>query len=190
MKTEIPDDAVLCYVALPWCYFTTQDLDKQTGDGWADVPYEHNADPPYEPCWHNHPDHINRESGRGDIKAGELCRYPCCIDDWDEDGNPMWSIFKVAVDPSYFVDPAYGHCNSPYSVDAINAGAAAWLSPRPYGLAVHNVYIQAGTAFSDFIKLVEKAGSCVYVPHTASAEKQTVLTHSKKTKQTRRRWSK
>jgi hypothetical protein len=42
------DLSVLCYVRLPWLYFTTRPLNEQTGDDWNDAPYEHNAGPPYE----------------------------------------------------------------------------------------------------------------------------------------------
>jgi hypothetical protein len=42
------DDFVLCYVSLPWCYFTSQFLQKQWGDDWNDAPYEHNAGLPYD----------------------------------------------------------------------------------------------------------------------------------------------
>jgi len=42
------DKALLCYVdGDHWAYFTTQALDKQWGDDWNDVPYEHNAGRPY-----------------------------------------------------------------------------------------------------------------------------------------------
>lgn len=44
--------ARLCYVDGSFAYFTTQDLDKQTGDDWNDAPYEHNAGTPYEPYGH------------------------------------------------------------------------------------------------------------------------------------------
>ena len=37
----------LCYVELPWCYFTTKELSEQWGDDWNDAPYEHNAGAPY-----------------------------------------------------------------------------------------------------------------------------------------------
>jgi hypothetical protein len=40
-------EAILCYIEGDTAYFTTQDLDKQTGDGWDDAPYELNAEPPY-----------------------------------------------------------------------------------------------------------------------------------------------
>lgn len=37
----------LCYVDLPWCYFTTQEISKQWGDDWNDAPYECNSGEPY-----------------------------------------------------------------------------------------------------------------------------------------------
>jgi hypothetical protein len=47
MKYKDEERFKLCYVDLPWCYFTTQELGKQWGDDWNDAPYEHNAGPPY-----------------------------------------------------------------------------------------------------------------------------------------------
>lgn len=38
----------LCYVESNFAYFTTQDVTKQWGDDWNDVPYESNAGAPYE----------------------------------------------------------------------------------------------------------------------------------------------
>lgn len=43
------NDPVLCYVCGHWAYFTTQPIEKQWGDDWDDVPYEHNAGSPYTP---------------------------------------------------------------------------------------------------------------------------------------------
>jgi len=37
----------LCYIGDNIAWFTTCDLDKQQGDDWNDVPYEHNAGLPY-----------------------------------------------------------------------------------------------------------------------------------------------
>ena len=45
MTTQEPR---LCYVDGGCAHFTTQPLDKQTGDDWNDAPYEHNAGDPYE----------------------------------------------------------------------------------------------------------------------------------------------
>lgn len=41
------DDYKLCLIMDNWAYFTTQDLDKQWGDGWRRIPYSDNADEPY-----------------------------------------------------------------------------------------------------------------------------------------------
>jgi hypothetical protein len=38
----------LCYVDLPWCFFTTKELSEQWGDDWNDAPYGHNAGEPYQ----------------------------------------------------------------------------------------------------------------------------------------------
>lgn len=45
---HVNKEPVLCYVDKPWAYFTTRALERQEGDDWDDVPYEHNAEPPYE----------------------------------------------------------------------------------------------------------------------------------------------
>ena len=42
----------LCYVEESWAFFTTQPVADQWGDDWNDVPYEHNAERPYE--WRPH----------------------------------------------------------------------------------------------------------------------------------------
>lgn len=40
-------DFKLCYIDLPWVYFTSNSLDCQSGDDWSDIPYEHNSGIPY-----------------------------------------------------------------------------------------------------------------------------------------------
>ena len=40
--------AQLCYVELPFVWFTTN-FDKQSGDDWNDAPYEYNAERPSQP---------------------------------------------------------------------------------------------------------------------------------------------
>jgi len=68
-------------------------------------------------------------------------------------------MVKVAFDGE-FRQPCDGFDNSPYSVEQINAGAAAWLAPGIF--ADHNVVIPAGTTLADFVTLVEEAGGTVY----------------------------
>lgn len=133
-------DAVLCYVADGIAYFTTQSLEKQTGDDWDDAPYEHNADPPYEP------------------------HYPC----------DRWSIYEVRYEevdglhtPAEDSGDAY-YGNSRYSVDAINAGAVAWLT-NAIGGYEPLVVVKAGATLVEFCGLIERAGGHVVLPDSAKA---------------------
>ena len=121
----------LCYVSGNFAYFTTQELSKQWADDWDDAPFEHNSGPPYE-------------YGEHDKKAGKK----------------PWKITKCAWEGP-FHDPSYGHCNSPYSVEDINAGAVPWLSTDFW--TPTRVYIQAGTPFHDFCSAIKLGGGRVYV---------------------------
>lgn len=98
-------------------------------------------------------------------------------DDWDDApyehnaGRPYewtqgdkcepWEIVKVAFDGD-FEQPSEGCCNSPWSVQAINAGAAAWLRSSSYR-AGPVVAIPAGTTLGRFAELVRKAGGRAYL---------------------------
>lgn len=144
----------LCYVYDNIAYFTTQDISKQRGDDWDDVPYEHNAGEPYEPCWHNHPDYINKKDGRGYIKPGELCKDTCCINDWNDDGTPKWEIKKLYYKAD-LATPDYNYNNSPYSVDDINKGRIPWLRSG-------KINIYAGTPMDIFCIKIRIAGGSVY----------------------------
>ena len=133
----------LCYVKLPWVYFTTQELDKQWGDDWDDAPYEHNAEEPYLPGKKYFTD------GREE-KVGT---------DWNEDGTPKWEIKKVAVYGEVY-EPCGDFYNSPYSVKDINNGACAWLTINKYGNSA--TYLRAGTTYEDFLSVCKKANIEVY----------------------------
>lgn len=61
------DNFKLCYVDLPWCYFTTNDVSKQWGDDWNDAPYEHNAGTPYK--WHDGSNDLQYEIKQVSIDA-------------------------------------------------------------------------------------------------------------------------
>jgi len=128
--TNIMNEPKLCYVDMPWAYFTTQDLDKQWGDDWDDAPYEHNAGEPYE-----YGDHQKKE------------------------GLEPWTITKVAIDVWDMKQPCDDYDNSPYSVQAINAGACAWLAQL---YTKDPLCIPAGTTLADFRELIHKAGGVVY----------------------------
>jgi hypothetical protein len=159
---------VLCYVDGPWAYFTTQPLREQWGDDWSDAPYEHNAGPPYEPCWHNEPQHRSDPTARRGWKpgtqtpldVGEVCRCVSCQHDWHDDGTPKYRIVKVAWDGP-FVVPCDGCLNSQWSVEQINAGAVAWLASQGINPPVA---IVAGTLFDQFVEKVQGVGGTVYFP--------------------------
>ena len=133
----------LCYVNLPWCYFTTQELSEQWGDDWNDIPYEHNAEEPYEPPRADLPD--------------RAIEFP---NGWNKDGTPKWEIKKVAIDNVYLEEPSEGHLNSPYSVEDINKGKVPWLQSPKY--LSDNVKIMAGCELSEFINIIKNNGGNVY----------------------------
>lgn len=150
------NDLRLCYVDPrdPWAYFTTQDIKDQWGDDWEDSPYEHNSELPYDPCWHNEARHV--------AERGSLCTCSACQRDWTPDGQPRWTILKVAFDGD-LVQPRDGHLNSPYSVQTINARAIPWLRSPDYRDGEH-VQIWAGATLAEFRELVKLAGGTVYLP--------------------------
>lgn len=87
----------LCYVDGNKAYFTN-DWKHQWGDDWDDVPYEYNAERPYE--------HYYIEWKEYPIELKELFfEFP---EEW----------VKLPCDT---------HLNSPYSVEMINKGAIAWI---------------------------------------------------------------
>ena len=132
-------DYKLCYIRDNFAYFTTQDLDKQTGDDWNDTPYEHNAGEPYLP-----------------LVYGSKEKNPR---DWNEDGTPKWEIYKVAYDYCGAETPAeIAGSNSMYSVDSINAKLTPWLVKWP------NKALFAGASVEEFITFIEECGGTVYLP--------------------------
>jgi hypothetical protein len=157
MNTE-QENAVLCYLDENWAYFTTQDLDKQWGDDWNDAPYEHNAGPPYLPCWHNEPKYINHPK-RGLCKTGELCMCNTCKNDWNEDGTPKFKIFKIAyeVDFNKQLPSDSFSGNSRWSVQEINARKTPWL-------IVNDKYIYAGTTLKQFCEIIKQEDGIIYMP--------------------------
>ena len=136
--SNIKEQHVLCYVSGGAAYFTNQPLDKQWGDDWDDVPYEHNAGRPYgwqDTKW----DHKKR----GFVPNDE----------------PPWVITEVHWSGP-FVTPNEHHNNSPYSVENINSGRVAWLQSPNWGS--HGVNIYAGTTLEDFIRLVKSVGGRIW----------------------------
>jgi tRNA(Ile)-lysidine synthase TilS/MesJ len=146
----------LCYIEKNFAYFTTQDLDKQTGDDWDDAPYEHNAGTPYTP-----------HRSYSYMKDGEWARGS----DYNEDGTPKWEIYKVAYDYCGAETPAeIAGSNSRYSVDMINAKLIPWLTVLHWGVADHwqsefeHKALFAGASVEEFITFIEECGGTVYLP--------------------------
>lgn len=85
-------------------------------------------------------------------------------DDWNDApyeynaGTPYdeENIVVLAFFSDTLADPPFGHCNSPYSVEAINHGAVAWLSDRC------KINIQAGCGIEEFISKTAAAGGKVF----------------------------
>jgi len=86
--------------------------------------------------------------------------------EWDENSGIDEYYVKKIVFESDMIRPEHGHCNSPYSVEKINAKHAPWLRNPPW--EVENVVIFAGTSIDDFIKIVEEGGGTIYVPRKCS----------------------
>lgn len=83
-SVEMPADAVLCYVAGDFAFFTTQPLEKQWGDDWNDAPYECNAGEPYRPHRASEDWQIIRLAFIADLMR------PC-----DEHWNSPWSVEQI-----------------------------------------------------------------------------------------------
>lgn len=122
-------EPVLCYVERNIAYFTTAPLPEQWGDDWNDAPYEHNAGEPYE---------------------------------WaDYRKVPRYEIIRVAFDGPFAtpVELPGVNCNSPWSVEQINAQHVPWLTPH-YGAGPA---IMAGTTVDEFKRLVLANDGRVFV---------------------------
>lgn len=137
------NDLILCYVDEPWAWFTSQPLSEAHGDDWDDVPYEHNAGPPYE--------------------------YVARID--EPRGREPWEIVRVAYASgvSSLATPCDGYLNSPYRVNDINAGAVPWLV-LPLGAGIPDPWqepqmqIYAGISLPNFVRAMAEAGCEVCLP--------------------------
>jgi hypothetical protein len=95
-------------------------------------------------------------------------------DDWNDApyehnaGRPYNSggeiITKVAWDGPFEL-PGGGMCNSPYSVERINAGAVPWLVTSQWEDGPV-VVIPAGVDLVEFCDLIKQGGGSVYSPIT------------------------
>lgn len=78
----------LCYVEGGRLWFTSCPLDKQTGDDWNDVPYEHNAGQPYE--WQEH-----TELERYEVKWGYFMGLFLDPAEFSNRANSPWSVDMI-----------------------------------------------------------------------------------------------
>lgn len=127
----------LCYIKGNKAWFTNN-FEEQWGDDWNDAPYEHNAGEPYD-SWHelieDNEDIFKRKYKRHEIKHKVLYFE---TEDWSEKR------------------PCDDFCNSPYSVEDINAQAVAWLRTSDFT-------ILAGTTYENFIDIIEKHDGKVFL---------------------------
>lgn len=137
----------LCYIENGTAYFTTQELSDQWGDDWDDVPYEYNAETPYEPAVRHYMD------GRREKLEG----------DWNEDGTPKWEIYRLKFELDYcYVTPAQqAGNNSAYSVEMINKGDTPWISGTSYDGKELNIF--AGTSIEEFKRQVRSVGGKIFI---------------------------
>ncbi len=78
----------------------------------------------------------------------------------DQTDKEPWEILKVAWDGPFRV-PCDGQLNSRWTVEQINAGAAAWLTTETW--ADKQVAIPAGTTLKEFKHLILEGEGKVYV---------------------------
>ena len=92
--------------------------------------------------------------------------------DWDDvpyehnadppDDENVMMVMYVAPD---FMEPRYGHVNSPYSVHAINSGVIPWLRLRDWNgdkkIMKENIY--GGCSLKEFIRIIQKYGGKIYL---------------------------
>ena len=116
MKRKSKKGYRLCFIKGNVLYFT-DNFEKQWGDDWDDAPYEHNAGEPYvwEDDW---TPEQNRKHGHGHIRyIAYVNGYGVC------ELKDCYRCNERIICNLYFGR----NINSPYSVEAINKGAAAWL---------------------------------------------------------------
>ena len=91
----------LCYIDGNKAWFTS-DFEHQWGDDWNDIPYEHNAEPPYDAYY--------IDGNRIPIELKTL-------------------YFEL---PYYSYLPCDSFFNSPYSVEDINKNEVPWIKTEDF----------------------------------------------------------
>jgi len=91
-------------------------------------------------------------------------------DDWNDApyehnaGSPYEYDEVLCFWSGAYEEASYGHVNSPFCVDSINAKKTPWLHPWKEG-AYPDIW--AGTPVSEFKKLIRAAGGRVFVEEKA-----------------------
>ena len=140
----------LCYVKDNIALFTTQSLSKQWGDDWDDATFEHNADKPYSPCWHN--------------ISSMKCTCEICKRDWNKDGTPKWwfrlikFVDSFVLNKDIMIEDLYQHINFNNSYLSIKdikiKKTAAWIySKKDDDKIIDSLYANSNIKkFKKFIK--------------------------------------
>lgn len=137
---DIPNPEYNKLTATHYAYFTPLSLDEQWGDDWNDAPYEHNAGEPYDSLI------LSTKDVNGIKFVNETA-----------DVNILVVRFALNSYNSSFPRD-YDPCNSPFSVEMINAGAVAWIYDCKYvsGGKKKHVAIQAGVNPYEFADKVNQ----------------------------------
>lgn len=77
----------------------------------------------------------------------------------EEDEN----VLKIIYEAHDFIEPRYGHVNSPYSIEAINKGTIPWLRLRDWNSGKTIVSIYAGCTLKKFMQIIQKNGGKIYL---------------------------
>lgn len=131
----------LCYVAGGNAYFTTLPIEKQHGDGWHKIPYEHNAGRPY--LWRGEEfEKIEKYHVVTIIFKGPFGE-PC-----DGFTNSPYSVYDMNSGRIPWVK--FNHYMSEFGTEETRK--AAQMQP-----------IFAGTTLKEFMKRISEAGGEIYM---------------------------
>lgn len=82
--------------------------------------------------------------------------------EWPHGNLPKYDLHLLAWRGEFETPTDRSGCNSVYSVEMINRGDIAWLSPSRWGGRADALPIHAGTPMSEFIRLVHLGGGEVF----------------------------
>lgn len=118
-----------------FAYFTPKDLAEQWGDDWNDIPYEHNAEMPYDDVVVE-----TKITESGMCVASKVEHYDIVV------------VLCCVKSNNYMLPKDYGYGgNSPFSVDMIDGGAVAWIYDPADGKIGNMTSIHAGCGLESFV---------------------------------------